>query len=115
MDSLFLRRERKHSRLTELLRKMLRNRWLTAGVIVGGVSLSIALFGSHGLVQRIRLERERTELQKQLRAEEARERLLKAQRDALAAGDPRAVEKVARERHGMTRRGETVYKVRRED
>jgi cell division protein FtsB len=114
MDSLFFRRERKPSLPGEILRKILRNRRLTVGIILGVPVLLFVLFGSRGVVQRIRLDREKTELQEKLRVEEANERRLRAELKALE-GDPRAIEKVARERHSMHRRGETVYKIRRED
>lgn len=115
MDSLFLRRERKQSRIGDVFRVLLRNRWLTAGVGLGLAFLGLVLFGSRGVVQRIRLEREQVLLQEQLRVEEARERRLRAQLQALRARSPGAVEKAARERHNMIRPGETVYKIRREE
>ncbi len=114
MDSLFYRRRKKLIDGAGILRKIARNRRLMLLLIVG-VPLGLYLvFGNRGVIQRVRLEKQKTSLENQIRDEEAESRKLEAQSKALD-GDKKEIEKVARERYGMTREGETVYKVKRKE
>lgn len=114
MDSLFFRKDKKPIDVAALLRKALKNRRLVL-VVAGSVAvLSFVLFGSRGVVQRVRLNGEKAALEEKVRSAEARQRKLRAEVRALD-GDRKAIEKVAREKHGMVREGETLYKVRREN
>jgi cell division protein FtsB len=92
------------------LRKLLRNRKLllalALGILVGGISL----FGTHGLVRRARLTDEKAELQQRLQEKQNKIIRLRAESRALD-GDRKAIERVAREKYGMVREGETVYRV----
>jgi len=112
MDNLFYRRKKKLIDVPGLLRKLVRNKRLMILLIIG-VPLGLYLvFGNRGILQRVRLERQKTNLENQIRDGEAETRKLEAQSKALD-GDKKEIEKVARERYGMTREGETVYKVKR--
>jgi len=84
------------------------------GHVLGGAAL-IALFavaavyGDHGLAHLLRMRAEQHELERmvferQQRNEQARERLRKLQ------GDDRYIEKVARERLGLAKPGEIIYR-----
>ena len=110
MDSTFYRRKKKLIDLSGLARKMIRNKRLMT-LIVLGVPLALYLvFGNRGILQRVRLQQQKTELEAKIRDAEAETRALQAQSKALD-GDKKAIEKVAREKYGMVRDGETVYKV----
>jgi cell division protein FtsB len=90
-------------------------RFKTRGFIICSAialpALFYILFGSHGIVQRIQLESRITELHSKIdEASEENERL-KAVAKSLDS-DLKAIEKVAREKYGMVREGETVYRVR---
>jgi cell division protein FtsB len=107
MDGQFYRKEKKQ---TGILGKILGNRRLLVGLLVGIPLLLFVLFGSRGIVQRIRLEQEKAGLQEQIRAAEQETVRLQTASKALD-GDRKAIEKVAREKFGMVRRGEKVYTV----
>jgi cell division protein FtsB len=107
MDGQFYRKEKKQRRI---LKRILGNRRLLIGLIVGIPLLLFVLFGSRGIVQRIRLEHEKADLEEQIRAAEQETTRLQTASKALD-GDKKAIEKVAREKFGMVRRGEKVYKV----
>src|SRR5512135_2577560 len=112
MDNLFYRRKKKAIDVAGLLRAIGRNKRLII-LLVAGVPLGLYLmFGNRGVLQRIRLERQKTEMENQIRNAEAESKKLEAQSKALD-GDKKAIEKVARERYGMARDGETVYKCNR--
>ena len=109
-DNLFYRKERKRIDARALLKKVLKNRRAVLAVIVGAPILLYVVFGHRGILQRIRLEREKTALEVKIRAAEAEGKALQAESKALD-GDKKAVEKAAREKYNMVKEGEHVYKV----
>lgn len=111
MDSLFFRKERRAD-FRSMLRKALGRPRVVIALVVGTALLMVVLFGSRGVVQRLRLMGEKTALEEKIHAAEAEGRRLQAELKALE-GDGKAIEKVAREKWGMIRKGETVYRVRR--
>ena len=110
MEDLFYRKKKKRFDIGTLLKKLLRNKRAMAGLIVGTPLLLFLMFGSHGIVQRIRLQNQKAELEAKIKQAEAETRSLQAESKAIE-GDKKAIEKVAREKYGMVRDGETVYKV----
>jgi cell division protein FtsB len=112
MDSTYYRKEKKRFYLPSGLRKLVRNRRVMLAVIVGIPAAAFILFGSHGLVQRFKLQHQKAELEQKILQAEAETKRLEAESRALD-GDRRALERVAREKHGMIREGETVYRVKR--
>lgn len=113
MDSLFFRKIPAAPDLGAIFRKLMRNKRVVAGLIVGVPLLLVVLFGSRGIVQRVRLHGQKAELVQKVAEAEAEEKRLRAEIKALD-GDRKAIEKVAREKHGMIREGETVYVVKRD-
>lgn len=83
-----------------------------ATVIVAAAFLLFlyVLFNSNGIIARVRLEILKQEALERINAAEEEQKRLKDQSKALD-GDPKAVEKVAREKYGMVRENEKVYKV----
>lgn len=72
--------------------------------------ISLAVFGNKGILQRFKLENERKELELQLKAEIQRTQDLQKQIEELKTSDE-MLEKIAREKYGMTKEGETIYNV----
>ena len=111
MDSLFYRKERKGFNLSERFLKLLKNKRLMIRFVLGSIIFLYVLLGGHGIIQRVRLQHEKSEITAKIQEAEAETRRLQAESKALDSGDPKAIEKIAREKHGMIREGETVYKV----
>jgi cell division protein FtsB len=86
------------------------NKRTTAIVVAAFLLFLYVLFNSNGIVARIRLEMKKTEALEKIHVAEEEQKKLKDQSKALD-GDPKAVEKVAREKYGMVRENEKVYKV----
>ena len=72
--------------------------------------LAYAVFGRKGLLQRVDLELENRELQKKLKDEQEKTLILQKEIDELKTSDKK-IEKVAREKYGMTKDGEEIYKI----
>jgi|LJSS01.1.fsa_nt_gb cell division protein FtsB len=103
---------KKRSRTAAAQRAAMRRSWLWAVcAVVCGVVL-FAVFSRYGLLTRLRVEREYSELQHRYDSLARRARELQ-QRVWLLQHDERELERLARERYGMARPGETVYVVPR--
>jgi cell division protein FtsB len=74
------------------------------------VILSYAVFGRKGILQRVELDLENRGLQQKLRDEKDRTVMLQNEIELLKTSDKK-IEKVAREKYGMTKEGEEIYKV----
>ncbi len=110
----FYRRKGKGLDLRAGLRKLGRNRRLLLMLVIGAPIVLYVFFGPRGVMKRVQLQREKAGLEEQIRAAEAEQRTLQAQSKALD-GDKAAIEKVAREKYGMVKEGETVYRVNRKN
>jgi len=106
----FYRKIKKQVQPENLLESIRENK-VRAAIIAGGVVLLFyVLFNSNGIYQRIKLEMQKQEIQEKINSAEEEQKMLKEQSKALD-GDPKAIEKVAREKYGMVREKEKVYKV----
>ena len=114
MDNLFYRKDKKKIDARAFLKRLLRNKRAMLALIVGFPLVLYLLFGSHGTVQRVKLQNQKEELQTKIREAEEDTKQLQAESKALE-GDKKAIEKVAREKYGMIREGETVYKARKKN
>jgi cell division protein FtsB len=72
------------------------------------------LWGDHGYFHNRALERERAKLKRASSQLDEEVRIVR-QRLAEAAGDPFELERIARERYGLVRPGEVVYRFRSQD
>ena len=70
----------------------------------------MTLFGSKGLMHRISLESEKKDLEGQLKTETQRTGELQKEIEKLNNSDER-IEEVAREKYGLTKEGEKIYKI----
>ncbi|MGA7160384.1 MAG: septum formation initiator family protein [Bacteroidota bacterium] len=110
MGADFLRRIKKKTDVRPFFSKLWSNKKLSTILAVAFVILLYVLFNNQGVVQRIRLEREKKEMLRKIQQAEEEQKQLQDQSKALD-GDKKAIEKVAREKYGMVREGEKVYRV----
>ncbi len=96
--------------LSGMLAKLWSNKKLSAVVAAAFVILLYVLFNSQGVIHRMKLERQKKEMELKIQQAEQEQKQLQDQSKALD-GDKKAVEKVAREKYGMVREGEKVYRV----
>jgi cell division protein FtsB len=90
-----------------------KNKRRTAFIVLGALLFLYFLFDNKGLINRVRLEGKRQELIDQVRTDSLESQRLQAQIKALQ-GDKKTIEKLAREKYGMARPGETVYRVKKD-
>lgn len=84
-------------------------------ILIGLALLALyLLFDNKGVIARIRLEMREREMQRKVKTTELQNDSLRAQIKALE-GDKKTIETIAREKYGMTRPGETQYRVQKED
>jgi cell division protein FtsB len=110
MDNLFYRKQKKRFDIRAAAKKLLRNKKL---LLICGVTVVLGgyvMFGNRGILQRVRLQHQKAELEAKIRQAQEETKTLQSQSKALD-GDKKAIEKVAREKYGMVREGEKVYKV----
>lgn len=72
--------------------------------------LSFAVFGKKGILQRVELEMENRQLKEKLAQEQQKTIMLQKEIEEIKTSDKK-VEKVAREKYGMIKDGEEIYKV----
>jgi cell division protein FtsB len=110
MDSQFYRVDKSGVSVREKLIALIKNKRFVVRFVAGVIIAGVVLFGDHGIIQRIRLSYQKSDLQTKIVEAERESKRLQAQSRALD-GDAKAIEKIAREKHGMIREGETVYKI----
>ena len=94
------------------LKRILGKRNVLITLLVGVPIFFFISFSPRGILARVRLEIEKTNLEEIVRIEEQRHALL-LQMSRDLDHDLRAIERVARVKYGMVRPGETVYKVKK--
>jgi cell division protein FtsB len=109
LDNLYYRKDSAH-RVAGRLKALLKNRRLLLALVVGVPLVVYVVFGHRGILQRLSLEREKTELEERIKKAESEGKDLEQQSKRLDS-DPQTIEKVAREKHNMVREGDRVYKV----
>ncbi|MDZ4713164.1 MAG: septum formation initiator family protein [bacterium] len=72
--------------------------------------ISMAVFGNKGILQRFNLENEKKDLEEQLRSELKKTQDLRKEIEDIRTSDEK-MEEIAREKYGMTKEGEKIYKV----
>ena len=106
----FYRKAKPRINLRGALRKILGNRRRLLLIAVALPLLGYVVFGNRGIVQRIRLQNEKADLERRIRAAEVEGKALQKESKALET-DKKAIEKAAREKHNLVRDGERLYKV----
>ncbi len=77
------------------------------------VIIGFVLFGNRGIIQRVNLEIEKQQMTEQIKEAEAETERLREKLERVERDDA-FIEKIARERYGMIRSGETVYRIAEE-
>ncbi len=110
----FYRSKAARKRLRTFARRASKNKRRTGLLLLAFILFFYLLFDNKGVIARIRLETERTELQEKIAAAQQETEELKKQVKALE-GDRKTIETIARERYGMTRKGEKLYRVQKKE
>jgi cell division protein FtsB len=113
MDEQYYRKTKTTSILQKMLQGVWKNRAIRYTLLFVFPVAMFMLFGNKGILQRLRLEDQKKEMVENIHNAQ-REQLQLQQQSKALDGDPKAIEKVAREKYGMVRDGETVYKIRKE-
>lgn len=113
MDEQFYRKARPKFSVWGWLKKRLKNRIVLISLLILLPVLSYVTFGNRGILKRVGLESEKAAMQEKVKEALAEQKLLQERSTALDK-DPKAIEKIAREKYGMIREGETVYKIKKE-
>ena len=113
MEGDFYRKPRKRKLISDLRKKLFKTRRRGIITVVSFLLLLYFLFDNKGIIARASLEMERQEMVEKVNAAEEETTQLQSDLKSLQ-GDKKTVEKVAREKHGMVREGETVYKVKKD-
>ncbi len=96
-----------------LLRNAAKNKKRTTILILAFMLATYLLFDNKGVIARVRLESQKRDLEQKIVQAETETKSLQAQIKALE-GDKKTIEKIAREKYGMARNGETVYRVKKD-
>ena len=111
MDEQFYRKPQKKSNVLGLLKKIFKKKSVRITLLIIIPALFFMMFSNRGLLKRLSLEAEKKAMGEKIRQAQQEQLQLEAQSKALD-NDPKAIEKVAREKYGLIREGETVYKVK---
>ena len=93
-----------------IVRYIYHRRKFFAYLMVMLLIVSYAVLGKKGILQRVELELENRELQEKLKDEKEKTVMYQNEIEQLKTSDNK-IEKVAREKYGMTKEGEEIYKV----
>ena len=86
------------------------NKFFMLFIVILLMIVYMTIFGSKGLIHRISLENEKKDLENQLKTETETTGELQKEIEALNKSDER-IEEVAREKYGLTKEGEKIYKI----
>jgi len=111
MDNQYYRKTQ--PKLTGWLKTSLRKKSVIITLLIALPAFSFILFSNKGILQRYALETDKKEILQKIQQAQIERQRLQQQSKALDS-DPKAIEKVAREKYGMIKDGETVYKVKKE-
>jgi cell division protein FtsB len=110
MDDQFYRKARPKYR--GWLTKFAKNKTVLVTAMVVVPIIGFVTFSNKGVLKRLSLEAEKRTMEERVSHAQAEQVRLQELSRSLET-DPKAIEKVAREKYGMIREGETVYKVKR--
>lgn len=113
MDDQYYRKMPQRNAVAARLKKILRHKHTVLAAMIVVPVVSFVTFSNRGILKRFNLEAEKGAMQEKVRdASREQSRLQELSRSL--DKDQKAIEKVAREKYGMVREGETVYKVKKE-
>ena len=112
MENEFYRKVPTRRFFKDVVKKALKNKKRTAILLAVFILFLYLMFDNKGILARVRLESQKKEMTQQVQQAEAETKKLEANIKALE-GDKKTIEKIAREKYGMAREGETVYRVKK--
>lgn len=95
------------------VRRLFKNRRQVVTLIIALAAAVYLLFDNKGIIRRISLELSKRELENRITLARQETKTLQQHLKAVE-GDKKTIEKLARERYGMARKGETVYRVKKD-
>jgi cell division protein FtsB len=104
-------REIKDSILKKIARFFKYNKLALIFLFIITAHILLGIFGSKGLLTRLKLESEKKQLEKQLQDEMNKSEELKKEINEINTSDKKT-EKIAREKYGMTKDGEKIIKIK---
>jgi cell division protein FtsB len=113
MEDRFYRNIQPERFLKKITKSASKNKKRTAIIILAFLILLYLLFDNKGIITRVKLESQKRDWMEKVKADSLETQRLREQIKALE-GDKKTIEKTAREKYGMTRDGETVYKVKKD-
>ncbi|MEX2115827.1 MAG: septum formation initiator family protein [Bacteroidota bacterium] len=113
MNGDFYRALPKTRHLQGVVKRLLKNRRRVVSLLVAVIAVFYLLFDNKGIIRRTSLEFQKRDLVEKMAQAREETRHLQAHLKAVE-GDKKTIEKLARERYGMARDGETVYRVKKD-
>ena len=108
----FYRSKAARRRLRSFAKQASKNKRRTGLFILAFILVFYLLFDNKGIIARVQLESDQATMQDKIAAAQNETDSLKAQVKALE-NDRKTIETIARERYGMTRKGEKLYRVQK--
>jgi cell division protein FtsB len=112
-DMNFYRSKAARRRIRSIARKASGNKRRTGLLLLAVILTVYLLFDNKGIIARVSLESEKSDMLTKIYDARKITDSLKAHVKALE-GDQKTIETIAREKYGMTRRGERMYRVQSE-
>ncbi|MBN2030604.1 septum formation initiator family protein [bacterium] len=94
--------------MTKHASKRKKRAWILGCLLLLTLVLVLSM-GKRGFIQQIRIKRERKQLMEEIEILEEQKAMLEAEKEKL--DDLEYIEKIAREKYGMARENEDVYRV----
>ena len=113
MNDQYYRKPKSRLSLKPVFTRLGRNKLFMLALLIAVPASMFMLFSNRGVMKRLSLESDKQEMEQKVREAEREQQRLTEQSKALD-NDGRAIEKVAREKYGLIREGETVYKVKKD-
>jgi cell division protein FtsB len=105
-----MNKEKEEGILVKVLRFIKYNKFFTLLALVIISILIYAVLADKGLLTRLRFQNDKAKFEKQLIDERKKTDTLKKEVDSLNNSNEK-IERVAREKYGMTKEGEVIYKI----
>jgi cell division protein FtsB len=86
------------------------NKLFALFIIIFSLLVYILVFSNNGLIQRFEINSEKSKLEKTLKDEQQKNEAYQQEIKDLNTSDFK-IEQVAREKYGLTKEGETIYKI----
>jgi len=113
MDDQFYRKLQPEQLLNKIARSAAKNKKRTVLIVLVFIVLLYVVFDNKGVLTRFRLEQQHREWMDQLKRDSLETLRLREQMKAIESSND-TLERIARERYGLAKQGETVYQVRKQ-